>query len=401
MIYSLKVLNLQPSALILDVYHQGEIHLLGALMNKEIFSQDITRTTLAVLFIAILIAACFWVMKPFLFALIWATMIVIATWPMMLSIQSRLGGRRWLAVLIMTFLLLAILIVPLTLAIITVIDKAQELLANSQALTSLKIPSPPEWLQKIPLTGEKIAAKWQELSLLTPLELSAQFSPYSKKIVGWFLTQAGSIGMLIVHCFLTVIISAVMYANGETAASGIRRFFTRIAGQSGDNAAILAARSIRGVAIGIIGTALAQTILGSLGLLLTGVPGLFILAAVMLLLSVAQVGPALVLIPAAIWLFMQEQAGWGIFMIVWLLFVGTIDNFIRPILIKRGADLPLLLIFAGVIGGLLSFGIIGLFIGPVTLAVTYTLLKEWIAAGEIDQKEELITDLNTNEGVKS
>jgi len=361
-------------------------------MNKGIIPQDITRTTLAVLFIAILIAACFWVMKPFLFAIIWATMIVIATWPMMLSIQSRLGGRRWLAVLIMTFLLLAILIVPLTLAIITVIDKAQELLANSQALTSLKIPSPPQWLQKIPLTGEKIAAKWQELSLLTPLELSAQLSPYSKKIVGWVLTQAGSIGMLIVHCFLTVIISAVMYANGETAANGIRRFFTRIAGQSGDNAAILAARSIRGVAIGIIGTALVQTILGTLGLLLTGVPGLFILAAVMLLLSVAQVGPALVLIPAAIWLFMQGQAGWGIFMIVWMLFVGTIDNFIRPLLIKRGADLPLLLIFAGVIGGLLSFGIIGLFIGPVTLAVTYTLLKEWVTAGEIDQKEEIIAE---------
>lgn len=358
-------------------------------MNKGIFSQDITRTTLAVLFIAILIAACFWIMKPFLFAIIWATMIVIPTWPMMLSIQSKFGGRRWLAVLIMTSLLLAILIVPLTFAIITVIDKAQELLASSQTLTSLKIPPPPEWLQKIPLAGEKISAKWQELSLLSPLELSAQLSPYSKKIVGWFLTQAGSIGMLIVHCILTVIISAVMYANGELAANGVRRFFRRIAGQSGENAAMLAAKSIKGVALGIVGTAIAQTFLGTIGLLMSGVPGVIILTAVMLLLCVAQLGPALILLPAAIWLFAQDQTGWGIFMIVWTLFVGTIDNFIRPILIRKGADLPLLLIFTGVIGGLLSFGMIGLFIGPVMLAVTYTLLKEWVAAGEIVDQENV------------
>jgi predicted PurR-regulated permease PerM len=122
--------------------------------------------------------------------------------------------------------------------------------------------------------------------------------------------------------------------------------------------------------------------------MLAGIPAIFFLTAVMLLFCVAQIGPALVLIPAAIWLFLQGQTGWGIFMVLWMLFVGTIDNFIRPILIRKGADLPLLLIFAGVIGGLISFGIIGLFIGPVMLAVSYTLLKEWVNAGE-PLKEEV------------
>ena len=361
-------------------------------MSKTVIPQDITRISLSVLFIAVLIAACFWIMKPFLLAVIWAAMIVIATWPLMLSIQARLAGKRGLAVLVMTLLLLAILIVPVTFAITTVIERAQGLVGNSQALASLKIPPPPEWLQKIPLQGSKISARWLEFSLLSPQELYEKISPYSNKIVGWFLTQAGSIGMLLVHCLLTVIIAAVMYANGETAAKGVRLFCRRLAGQSGEDAAILAAKAVRGVAIGIVGTALIQSSIGGIGLLIAGVPAAVVLTAVMLLLCVAQVGPAIIMIPATIWLFMADQTSMGIFMVVCTVIVGTIDNFIRPILIKKGADLPLLLIFAGVIGGLISFGLIGLFIGPVMLAVTYTLVKEWVNAGETPQG-----DINTAE----
>lgn len=354
--------------------------------------QDVTRTSLSVLFIAVLIAACFWIMNPFLSATIWAAMIVIASWPLLLSIQSKLGGRRGLAVLVMTLLLLGILIVPLTLAISTVIEKAQDLYANRQSLAEFRIPPPPEWLHNIPLQGEKLSIKWQELSLLPQQELSEKIAPHSNKIIGWFLTQAGSVGMLLLHCFLTVIISAIMYANGETAAKGVRLFCRRLAGQPGEDAVILAANAVRGVAIGIVGTALIQSVLAGFGLLIAGVPGAAVLTAVILLLCVAQIGPALVMIPVTIWVFTQDQTSWGIFMAVWTLIVGTIDNFIRPFLIKKGADLPLLLIFAGVIGGLISFGLIGLFIGPVTLAVTYTLLKEWVNAGGGVQEEVIASE---------
>ncbi len=356
-------------------------------MTNRLFSQDVTRISLSVLFLAVLIAACFWVLHPFLSAIVWAAMIVIASWPLLLSIQSKLGGKRSLAVLVMTLLLLGILIVPLTLAISTVIEKAQDLYANRQAIAEFKIPPPPEWLHNIPLQGVKLSVKWQELSLLPQQELSEKIAPYSNKIIGWFLTQAGSVGMLLLHCFLTVIISAIMYANGETAAKGVRLFCRRLAGQPGEDAVILAANAVRGVAIGIVGTALIQSVLAGIGLLIAGVPGAAVLTAVILLLCVAQIGPALVMIPVTIWIFTQDQTSWGIFMAVWTLIVGTIDNFIRPFLIKKGADLPLLLIFAGVIGGLISFGLIGLFIGPVALAVTYTLVKEWVNAGETDQAE--------------
>lgn len=351
-------------------------------MSRGPFPQDVTRITLAVLFIAVLIGACFWIIKPFLSAIIWAAMIVIATWPMMISIQSRLGGKRWPAVLIMTVLLLAILIVPLAYAITTVIETAQDLFSNTQTLANLKIPPPPEWLQRIPLAGAKCSALWQEFAALSPAALSERVLPYSQKILQWFLSQAGSVGMTIVHCFLTVIISAIMYAHGENAAKGVRLFVRRLAGIPGEDAALLAAKSIRGVALGIVGTALVQSILGGAGLLLTGVPAPLILTALLFLLCAAQIGPAPVLIPATIWLFTKDLTAWGYFMIAWTVIVSTIDNFVRPVLIRKGADLPLLLIFAGVIGGLISFGMIGLFIGPVMLAVTFTLLKVWIATGE-------------------
>lgn len=356
-------------------------------MSKGLFSQDVTRSVLSVLFIAILLAACFWVLNPFLSAIIWAAMIVIASWPLMLSIQSKLGGRRSLAVLVMTLLLLGILIIPLTLAITTVIEKSQDLFDNRQTLASFKVPPPPEWLHSIPIKGEQLSVTWQEYSQLSSEELYEKVAPYSRKIVGWFLTQAGSVGMLLMHCFLTVIISAIMYANGETAAKGIRLFCRRLAGQPGEDAIVLAANAVRGVAIGIVGTALIQSVLGGIGLVIAGIPAAAVLTAIMLLFCVAQIGPGLIMIPVTIWLFTQDQTSWGIFMTVCSVIVCTIDNFIRPFLIKKGADLPLLLIFAGVIGGLISFGLIGLFIGPVTLAVTYTLLKEWVNSGLKTQGE--------------
>jgi predicted PurR-regulated permease PerM len=146
----------------------------------------------------------------------------------------------------------------------------------------------------------------------------------------------------------------------------------------------MAGKAIRGVALGVGLTAVVQSVLGGIGLAVAGVPAAAALTAAMFLLCIAQLGPALVLIPAVIWLFWSGQTFWGSVLLVWTVIVGTMDNFLRPILIKKGADLPLLLIFAGVIGGLIAFGIIGLFIGPVVLAVTYTLLGSWVETARIE-----------------
>ena len=244
----------------------------------------------------------------------------------------------------------------------------------------------PEWVGNIPLVGNKLAGSWQQYAALSPEELSARLTPYASEALRWFAAKAGDVGMMIIQFLLTVIISAILYAKGETAAAGVRSFARRLAGQKGDETAVLASKAVRGVALGVVLTAIIQSVLGGVGLAVTGVPGVAILTAVMLMLCIAQVGPALVLILSIIWLFWKGEPVWGGVLIAWSVPVVIIDNFLRPVLIKKGADLPLLLIFAGVIGGLLAFGIIGLFIGPVVLAVSHVLLKAWVSEGESAQE---------------
>ena len=195
------------------------------------------------------------------------------------------------------------------------------------------------------------------------------------------LARLGSVGGTLLQFLLVVVLSAILYANGETAARGARRFGRRLAGERGDSSVVLAGQAIRGVALGVAVTAIVQAALGSIGLFASGVPFAALLSAVMLVLCIAQLGPALVLFPAVAWMYWSGDATWGTILLAWSLLVSVLDNFLRPVLIKRGADLPLLLIFAGVIGGLIGFGLVGIFVGPVVLAVSYTLLEAWIEEG--------------------
>jgi predicted PurR-regulated permease PerM len=212
-------------------------------------------------------------------------------------------------------------------------------------------------------------------------------APYARKALGWFLAQAGSFGLMMLNFLLTVIIAGIMYAQGEIAAAGILSFARRLAGEHGEKVAFLAAKAVRGVALGIVLTALIQTALGGIGLVVTGVPAAALLTAVTFMLCLAQVGPALVLVPAVIWLYTNGGALWGTVLLVFTVVALTVDNIIRPLFIKRGAQLPLIMVFSGVIGGLIAFGIVGLFIGPVVLAVTYTLLKAWVSGGAAVNEE--------------
>jgi predicted PurR-regulated permease PerM len=186
---------------------------------------------------------------------------------------------------------------------------------------------------------------------------------------------------MLLQFLLTAVITAIFLANGENVRGAILQFAERLAGRQGHDVAILAARAIRSVVAGVVVTALLQAALGGTGLFLSGIPAAALLTAVMLFLCLAQLGPMLVLVPSLAWLYWSGQPFYGTLLLVITIVTSAVDNIVRPVLIKRGANLPLLLIFSGVIGGLLSFGIIGLFIGPVVLAVTYTLLKAWVATG--------------------
>ena len=355
-------------------------------------SRDITHTILAALCIGILIVSSFWVLRPFLISIIWAALIVVATWPILTTLEARLGGRRGLAVAVMTAAMLLVVFVPMMLVVLTIVNNAESITAQAKHLTSLSLSSPPDWIERTPLVGGKLAESWKEFASLNPDERFAKVAPYARAVLQWLATQAGGIGLAMVQFLLTVIIAMILYARGEVVREGVLSFARRLAGRQGEDVAILAGKAVRGILLGVVVTALVQAAVGGVGLFIVGVPAAALLTAVMSLLCLAQLGPLLVLIPAIIWLYWSGQPGSGTVLLVFSAVAGTIDNLIRPILIKKGADLPLLLVFAGVIGGLIAFGIIGLFIGPVALAVSYTLLKAWVSGDALKDEAGSGTD---------
>lgn len=339
--------------------------------------KDLIRGTLIIVLIGALLAASFWILRPFLPALIWASMIVIATWPLLLIVQKRVRGRRP-AVIVMMGLLLLVFVIPFLLAVSTIVENTPQITALGKQLSVLKIPPPPDWVGKIPMIGSSAAEYWQHASTSGAEEFAQKLSPYLRNIGGWMVAQAGSFGMMLIHFILTLILTALLYMQGEDAARMVRRLAHRIADERGENTVVLAAMAIRAVAQGVVITALVQAILAGLGLALVGIPYASLLTALIFMLTIAQIGAGPVLIPVVLWLFWKDSTGWAIAMLVWTVIVLGMDNFLRPILIRRNANLPLLLIFAGVIGGLIAFGIIGLFIGPVLLTVFYTLMTAWV-----------------------
>jgi predicted PurR-regulated permease PerM len=363
---------------------------IGALTRESAMTpdlkQDLARTVLAVLFIFALMAASFWILRPFLAAIIWSAMIVVSTWPIMLAIQRRLWGRRALAVAVMTIALLLVFVAPFSAAIGTLVANADEIAGWAKGLADVQLPPPPDFVASIPFVGEKTAALWQAYATQGFAELAQAIAPYAGRITRWFAAEVGSFGLVSVQFLLTIVICAILYASGEDAAQWVRRFGRRLAGERGDNVVRLAGQAIRGVALGVVVTALVQSLLGGIGLAVAGVPFVAVLTAVMFMLALAQIGAVPVLLLALAWLWWKDATAWFFALLVWTVIVGSLDNVLRPFLIKKGADLPLLLIFAGVIGGLFAFGLLGLFVGPVILAVGYTLLDAWVA--EAAREEE-------------
>jgi predicted PurR-regulated permease PerM len=348
--------------------------------------REITRSVLAVLFILALIGSSIWILRPFLGAIVWATTVVVATWPLMISLQTLLWNKRSLAVVAMTLLLLCVLVVPLTFAIAAIVSNLDDIAVWAKSLAAFKLPPPPGWLVSLPLVGGKALELWERVATAGIQDATVRVVPYAGGVIKWFAAQLGSVGVLLLEFLLTVVLAAAMYAGGERATQRLFRFGQRLAGSGGETAIYLAGHTIRGVALGVVVTAIVQSLFGGIGLLIAGVPLAGALTGAMLLLSIAQIGVSPVLGCVAAWLYWTGQSAWGTFMLVWMIVAGTMDNFLRPVLIRKGADLPLLLVFVGVVGGLVAFGFIGIFVGPVILAVADKLLVAWIE-GDVQPSE--------------
>ncbi|MBV8739496.1 MAG: AI-2E family transporter YdiK [Alphaproteobacteria bacterium] len=340
--------------------------------------RDLVRTVLAILFIGGLIATSFWILWPFLPATLWATALVVATWPIMLQVQRRLWNRRGLAVAVMTLALLLVFVAPFWLAVATIAQNFDTLVGWTQAIVAFRLPPPPAWLTDLPMFGSQIIAVWQKVEASGIDELAAKAAPYAGGMAGWFVGALGGLSITIVQLLLTLVIAAVLYAGGDRAEAIVERFGHRLAGVRGRESVRLAGQAIRSVALGVVVTALVQAIMTGAGLAMAGVPLATVLTAVTFMLCIAQLGAGLVLIPAIVWLFWSGHPGWGTFLVVWTIIVISLDNIVRPLLMRKAVHLPLVLLLAGVIGGLIAFGLVGIFLGPVVLAVAYTLLLAWL-----------------------
>jgi predicted PurR-regulated permease PerM len=346
---------------------------------KVIVPGELARIMLLVITIGLLLVSSLWILTPFIGALAWATMIVVSTWPILLKVQQSAGGRRWVAVVVMTIVALATFVVPLLAAVSSMFDAAQRSPAVLRDLIGGGLGPPPDWIAGLPVVGARIAEKWAALAAGGPEALVETLRPYARSAAASMLALTGGLGAMLLQMLLTIVVAAILYSAGETAARGVLAFAHRLGGTRAEDTVHLAAKAVRSVALGVLVTALVQSALAGLGLWVAGVPHPGLFTAIAFVLAVAQLGPMLVLIPAVIWLYWSGHPGWGTALLIWSIPVIALDNVLRPILIRRGVELPMLLIIAGVIGGLIGFGVIGLFVGPVVLAASYTLLRAWIA----------------------
>jgi predicted PurR-regulated permease PerM len=329
--------------------------------------------------LALLLGGCLLVMLPFVSALLWGTVLCVSSWPLYERLVHLLRGRRTLASALMALAMISVILLPFVIIGTTLGENAKELTEAIRHWIAAGPPPAPAWVAKIPGVGRHAAEYWQTLATD-----SAKLLEVGRTIIerasGLFVSGGLALGRGLLELSLSILIAFFIFRDSGRAAEQLGNTVERIAGERGRHLLSVAGNTVRGVVYGILGTALVQAVMAAIGFYLAGVPGAGMLALLTFFLSVVPMGPPLVWLPAMAWLFHQGETGWGIFMLIWGVGISSIDNVVKPWIISQGSAMPFLLIFFGVIGGAVTFGFIGVFIGPTLLAVGYRLVAEWMAS---------------------
>jgi predicted PurR-regulated permease PerM len=324
-----------------------------------------------------LIAGCFLVLQPFLTAIVWAAILCATMWPLFVRVTRWLGGRRNLAAAVMVVLIAVTMLAPFVIAGVTLAGNADLLGTAIRRGFASGLPDPPSWVAGLPLVGEFVAATWAEFAHDTAglLEEAHKYvDPARELLLDVGKTVLGGLFQLA----LSVVIAFFFFRDGVAIIERAHGALEHLAGERGHRLAGVATLTVRGVVVGILGTALAQGVLMAIGLALVGIKAAPLLGLLTFFLSPVPIGPPLVWAPVGLWLVYQGSFGAGIFLLLWgFLIVSTVDNVLKPLIISRGSDLPFVLVLLGILGGAVAFGFIGVFLGPVLIAVGFALLKEW------------------------
>ncbi|HVP77973.1 MAG TPA: AI-2E family transporter [Thermodesulfobacteriota bacterium] len=345
--------------------------------------------------IALLIIGSIMILLPFLRAILWAMVFAVTIWPYFTKLEKVLRGRTSLAAVIPTLLLALIFFLPMVYVGYKLVNQASIALDYAQGLMEKGLGPLPLWLKGLPLMGVRFERIWQDIGHDTP-KLFEMVKPHIKDLLGSIVSAGTGMAQIILMTVLGLIIFFFLLKEGRSIRMSLEKMAVRLAGEKGRHLLFVAGSTMRSVVFGILGAAIAQGIMAIFGLWISGVPNPVFIGTVAGVLGLIPIGIIqVVLLPAAGWLiFYKGQIGWGIFLAIWSFSViGNVDNVIRPMLISRGAKIPFLVVLLGVLGGLASGGIIGLFVGATLLAVFYTMLKEWVASpDENSSPERLMTD---------
>lgn len=325
--------------------------------------------------VILLAAACFLVLRPFLPLITWGIVIAISVYPGYRKLQLGLGGRRVLSSVVITLVLLAFLVCPLILLAGTLVGGIQTFAAHVKDGTPV-IPPPPASVETWPIIGVPLKSAWSLTSTNTAAALRS-FAPQIKAVTPELLSASAGISLTVLQFAISIVIAGVLLANVEGASRAGHSFAVRVFGDRGPEFEGLASSTIRSVTTGILGVALIQSLLAALGFLIGGLPGAGLWAVLFLIAAVLQVG-AIVLLPAAIYMFAISSVTKAVIFTVWCLIVALVDNVLKPLLLARGVAVPIAVVFLGAIGGFMAMGLIGLFVGAIVLSVGYKLFVAWL-----------------------
>jgi predicted PurR-regulated permease PerM len=339
--------------------------------------------------VALLAIGCFYVLRPFLGAIIFAGILVFSTWPIFERLRHKLGGRSSLTALVVVLVLVVALAVPVALSAQSIVAHSSDVFEAFRGFLDRKESFElPAFITNIPMLGPWLD-EYTHALVLGQGELASLIRRFSEPAKDFMIAIGHGIAAGLVQVLLALFIAFFLYRDGEQVRKLLLGMVTRLAGTERGGALLATAQSaVRGVVYGLIGTALVQAVVAFLGFVIAGVPGAFLLGALTFILSLVPMGPVIIWGGAAAWLHFHGEDGWAIFMVVYgIVVISSVDNFVKPILMSRAGNLSMLLVVLGVFGGAVAFGFIGLFVGPALLALAWNIFKTWLELPDLDPED--------------
>ena len=341
-------------------------------IKKELENKDVRKAInifIRISFIAILFIWSFSIIKPMFMLTLWGIIIAVAAYPFHQKITKVMKGKDKLAAVIVVLLGLGTIIIPVGLFMGSFVETIEKLAASISSGT-ITIPPIPEEVKTIPIIGEKLIGVWNlltgDINILLE-KLAPQLQEYGVK----FLSIIAGLTITTIQFILSVLIAGVFLMNADATKVGAEKIFKLLIGGFVEDFHEVAAGTIKSVVAGVVGIAVIQATLAGIGMLVVGVPGAGVWSILVMILAIIQLPPVVILLPVAVYVYSTATPIIGIIYVIWTIFVGLLDNLLKPVLMGRGVDIPMLVILLGSIGGMLSYGIIGLFVGPVILALGY------------------------------